>query len=319
VCSLWLSNLPLWVTYMASEYTLVAFTLYTYLSIVNPIRHRVLFTRRFTAGCLSGVWTGSLLFVATYGLGASRIVNNLCYVGYAFVSATAKQAFGVLRFVLFIVVPLCVYFCCYCHMAVRLSRRNKIVCPLTLTRATATATPSQTTTGHVSCHMDNEIHEEADEAQVNIDVSKLFVVDLKVHNNLDKNNVHDKLETEAADRQAHKQMSTTSQSEFYDTTKNNDKERQKTAKGAFSKVNVNVFRTLTYMLVTHTVTWGGNQYQNLAFTFGRSLKTTSLSYQLLLLAVYFSSCINPVIYLVKYDNLRHAARLLLCNIIHYCR
>ena len=83
---------------------------------------------------------------------------------------------------------------------------------------------------------------------------------------------------------------------------------------SLSKARRNIYRTLFIIIVIHMVAWSGNQVQFLLFGFGFPFDTTSLITQLPLLAVYLSTFINPIIYIIKYEKFRRAvlASLPLC-------
>ena len=85
---------------------------------------------------------------------------------------------------------------------------------------------------------------------------------------------------------------------------------------SFSKARSNVAITLFCTVVIHVLAWSGNQIQVLMSTAGYQVDTSGALFQLLQLAVYASSCVNPIIYSIKYKEFRLAlSRMLLCKIV----
>lgn len=74
----------------------------------------------------------------------------------------------------------------------------------------------------------------------------------------------------------------------------------------FSRASHNVAITVLYTLIIHVIAWSGNQVQVLMTSFGFVVDTSSSLYQILLLATYCTSCVNPVVYVIKYKEFRRA-------------
>lgn len=77
---------------------------------------------------------------------------------------------------------------------------------------------------------------------------------------------------------------------------------------ASTRAQKNVILTVLYTVILHVLTWTGNQVFFLMAACGSPLNMTSVS-QVLQLAVYTSSCVNPFIYIIKYERFRDAAKL----------
>ena len=82
---------------------------------------------------------------------------------------------------------------------------------------------------------------------------------------------------------------------------------------SFAKARNNVAITLFYSLILHFLASGGNQILVLLYGFGYSYDTTALLPQLFALALYFNSCINPIIYVIKYERFRLTVKTLFCS------
>lgn len=73
----------------------------------------------------------------------------------------------------------------------------------------------------------------------------------------------------------------------------------------YTRASHNVAITVLYTSVIHVVAWTGNQVQVLmgAFSF---IDSTSSLFQMCILFTYITSCVNPVVYVVKYREFRQA-------------
>lgn len=73
-----------------------------------------------------------------------------------------------------------------------------------------------------------------------------------------------------------------------------------------ARASRNVALTVMYTLILHTASWTGYQVVVLMSAFGFPLDISTVMFKLLLLLNYVTSCINPVIYVYKYKELRVA-------------
>ena len=70
----------------------------------------------------------------------------------------------------------------------------------------------------------------------------------------------------------------------------------------------NIYYTLSYTVTLHVLMWSGNQIQFLMTGFGFVINTSALWFTIPLLAIYVSSFINPIIYVLKYERFRDAVK-----------
>ncbi len=90
------------------------------------------------------------------------------------------------------------------------------------------------------------------------------------------------------------------------------------SRGAYlHRARKNVVITLLLTAITHIIMWTPNQTQLMMSAYGTPLDMTGVGFQLGLLAVYSNSCINPVIYMVKYERFRHAVNLMASRLRHW--
>lgn len=80
------------------------------------------------------------------------------------------------------------------------------------------------------------------------------------------------------------------------------------SKRQYSRASHNVAITVLYTVVIHIVAWTGNQVLTLSTAFGYVNNPASQLNQFLLLATYLTSGVNPVIYVMKYNEFRRALR-----------
>ena len=194
-------------TTIASEYILVAFTIEVYLAIARPLQHKVIFARPVITVSVVIVWLLSAIYSLCISAAVARVVNDLCYIGYYWLSSGRQVTISMV--IVKNVIPISVYVTSYVLILRSLRRRVQV--------------------------------------------------------------------------QSH-------QSDPY------------------TNARVNVAITLLYTLVIHVIAWSGSQVQNVMSSFGYQLDASSICYQLLRLATYISGCINPFIYLLKYDRFRDAVK-----------
>jgi hypothetical protein len=82
--------------------------------------------------------------------------------------------------------------------------------------------------------------------------------------------------------------------------------------GRYEKVRLNITITVFYTLVIHLLSWLGQQIIVFMSVFGYTIVPTGALFQLLQLATYISSSVNPIIYIIKYDKFRQASKSYLC-------
>jgi hypothetical protein len=78
---------------------------------------------------------------------------------------------------------------------------------------------------------------------------------------------------------------------------------------AYVRAQRNVILTVFYAIVLHAFTWTGYQVFLMMAALDTPLSTTSPLSQVLQLGVYTNSCVNPIVYVVKYERFRKAAKL----------
>lgn len=83
----------------------------------------------------------------------------------------------------------------------------------------------------------------------------------------------------------------------------------------FSRASQNVVTTVLYTTVIHVVTWTGNQVLIFMTAFGYVTDFQAPTFQVLLLATYCNSCVNPFVYIVKYREFRRAVK----RIMFFCK
>lgn len=74
--------------------------------------------------------------------------------------------------------------------------------------------------------------------------------------------------------------------------------------GAFSGAMKNMFKTLLVIMVVHLTCWSFNQFIFLAFNFGYNIDYNGGLFNFSVFAVYFNCCLNPIILLASYTQLR---------------
>ena len=81
-----------------------------------------------------------------------------------------------------------------------------------------------------------------------------------------------------------------------------------TSSNTFTRVRRNIFKTLIYAIIIHVLSWVLNQFLYLAYLLGYPLNFASVLYNVAVALIYVSTCSNPIIYLLKYERFRKAAK-----------
>ena len=79
----------------------------------------------------------------------------------------------------------------------------------------------------------------------------------------------------------------------------------------FHRIQKNLMKTLVIVTLCFALCWSWNQFYFLLINLGYNFSYDSSFYYFTLLMGYSNSCINPVIYILKYDEFKNGMRLLL--------
>ena len=122
ICRIWLSNLFLWIGFVASLYNLVFLSIERYLEIVHPVWHRNFFDRNKLVMIIAFVWLMGVVFQTAAYIPHSGLVQGTCYTMSFWVNYD-KQIYGVINFIHKNVIPLAIFAWCYIGMARSLTVR----------------------------------------------------------------------------------------------------------------------------------------------------------------------------------------------------
>ena len=126
-CRIWAMKVPLWSAFMVSTYNLLVLTVERYIEIVHPIYHKVSFGRVHLSIAMILVWIiGFAYNFLLTGL-TSGTSSGQCELMTNWPSEFARNAVGVLTFVLEYLLPLLVMIFCYSKIAWILKTKAKVV------------------------------------------------------------------------------------------------------------------------------------------------------------------------------------------------
>ena len=124
VCRLWLSNMFLWLGFIASLYNLIALTIERYFEIVHPIQHKLMFNRRKAVIAIISVWVWSVIYNSLALVPESGLEGGVCYVLTIWAFPGAKVILGIFNLFVKMILPICIFSYAYLAMAKSLSKRT---------------------------------------------------------------------------------------------------------------------------------------------------------------------------------------------------
>ena len=81
----------------------------------------------------------------------------------------------------------------------------------------------------------------------------------------------------------------------------------------FSRAQRNVIKTLVIVSLCYVLCWTGNQMCYLLFNLGTPVDFGSTFYHVSVIAVFSNCCINPFVYIFKYEEFQLSIRKLICR------
>ena len=102
-CKIIYSHFVMWVSIMASVFSLTTLAIERYVAITRPIRYKKLFTVKMTRLIIVMIWTSSFVF-NTWILYCNHVHNTLCVIDFG--SAAFQMFIGVSAFIVKYLVPI---------------------------------------------------------------------------------------------------------------------------------------------------------------------------------------------------------------------
>ena len=284
-CKLWISQVSVWGLLTSSTYNLMAISIERYLAVVHPVWHKVSFTNTRAYIIAIIIWVFGLVFFASYVIPTTAVLYGRCLVTYVFPSREIANAVAYVQIFVNMVMPIVVHSFCYARILSALRNRMTRVSPKSDTTSTTQREKTCTTIAATPATKAGAIHtlgceSESPRGAVNLPstsgtnvITNLTPID----------------STDLATRSSNKQPNS------FETR--NDK-----AKG-------NVVKTLAIVTVSYFVCWIPNKIYIILYLLG-TVSTFNEVYNATVILVFINCCINPIIYIGKYDAFKTGLSML---------
>lgn len=297
-CALWVTDFTLYCSSLASAYILAAFTIEVYMAIVHPVTHKNVFNRRLVTILVVVAWIIGIGYPLGTHMGIASVVDGMCIPFDRWASVAVPMS--IFNFLMRMGFPIMCHTVCYALIftflkdRARVAKQQRHVASNIVVPIVANLHPSffeQQPTNHTQATATSTNHKQPLQLFSSRRISRSVATSQSGENVI--------MPTEAANQNAAGATPTsphTSQKQYY------------------LKASHNVAITVFYTLIIHVLSWTGNQVQVLMTAFGYTLDVTTNLYQILLLAIYTNSCVNPIVYAIKYTQFRRAIkRLIPCS------
>ena len=128
-CKLWLSQIALWGLMTSSTYNLMAISVERYFAVVHPLRYKVSFTKTKLNVLVAVIWCFGVVFIASFVVPTTGVVHGTCYVSYFWPSRDAARAVAALQTFVNLLMPILVHSVCYARILTTLRMRISRVAP----------------------------------------------------------------------------------------------------------------------------------------------------------------------------------------------
>ena len=283
-CRLWLSQVPIWGLMTASTYNLMAISTERYLAIVHPIWHKVSFTKMMADSVAVFIWLFGVSFVASIVIPTSGMLGGHCFTSIFWPSRATARAVAFVQIFVNMIMPICVHSFCYTRILSVLRKRTRTVASEDRTTSTMqmrkpSGTNARPTTeggvGHL--HID-----EANMTRVTVSCPSTSRTNAK--NNWKPN------------------TSTHHDSRLSDK-RHNPLEMQN------EKAKKNIVKTLAIVTGCYFICWMPTTIYTLLYLTG-TISTFTRIYGLTVILAFTSCCVNPIVYIGKYDAFKTGLSLL---------
>ena len=285
-CKLWLSHLPIWGLMTSSTYNLMAISTERYLAIVHPIWHKVSFTKIMADSIAVLIWFFGVFYVASVAIPTTGMLREHCFT-LIFSSRAIARVVAFVQIIVNMVMPISVHSFCYTRILSALRKRTRIVAS---DDGTSTSTTQMWKTGGIDVRPATETgvgHLQIDESNVTRATVSLPSTSSRPTNAT--TNWKSNASTEQSSRSSDK--------------RHNPLEKQN------EKAKRNVAKTLAIVTACYFICWLPNQIYVILYLTG-VIPAFGDIFGLTVILAFINCCINPIIYIGKYDAFRTGLSLL---------
>ena len=270
-CKLWVSRAPMWGLMVSSTYNLMAISFERYLGVVHPMWHKVYFTNRIANIIAVCIWLFGVSMLASIMIPTTGMVHGVCVITYYWPSREMARAIGYLQIVVTLLIPIFVHSFCYARMLSALRNRMKRVFPNVGT-SSSTQRGKTGTTNAISETKAGGIHTIGGEAD-----STRGAVSLP-------------------------STSGTNATTNWKSTASSDK-RHNPLESQNEKAKRNVVKTLGIVTACYFICCMPNKILVIMRVMG-VISYFGSFYKATVILAFINCCINPIIYIGKYDAFR---------------
>ena len=279
-CRLWLSQIPLWGLMTSSTYNLMAISVERYLAIAHPIWHKTSFTETKTRSSVVVIWLFGITYVTSYMVPTTGVSHGICLRSYFWPSREAARAVGVTQIFVNMIMPFVVHGVCYARI-------------LAVLRMRVSPNDNSSTNVPTSSNMTSTIARNPEMIALG-GGTKQF---LDPQRNVKRNTTVDQVPSHCgATSAAHSagvnsvRSTMTTQDVFHKQTE---------------KAKKNVLKMLTYVTASYFICWIPNKIYIIMYMLGIT-SDFGIIYQSTVILVFTNCCINPIIYIAKYNAFKMA-------------
>ena len=273
-CKLWIRRTLMWGLMVASTYNLMAISFERYLGIVHPMWHKVYFTNSKANIVAVCVWFFGVSFIASIMIPPPAMKGGVCISSRVWSSRAIALTVGYVQVFVKLVMPIFVHSLCYARILSTLRKRMTRITPKYAPTSTAQMVKTWETrlTKAGSIRM---LGGEADSTRGAVSLPSTSGTNVII-------NLTSSDSTDLASRSSNKQPNS--------SAKQNDKAKE------------NVVKTLSIVTVCYFICWVPNSVYVIMHILGAG--HTSLFgaiYKATVILAFINCCINPIIYIGKYD------------------
>ena len=282
-CKLWLSQIPIWGLMTSSTYNLMAISTERYLAIVHPIWYKVSFTKTMADSVAVFIWLFGVSFVASIVIPTTGMLRGHCFASIFWPSRTTARAVALVQIFVNMILPIFVHSFCYARILSALRKRKRMVTPEDGTTSTALMRKtSETNATPTPKGGDGHVIDEPNMTRPTLSFPSTSNTNTTTSS---KSNAS----TDHASRSSDKRHNPL-------VTQN-------------EKAKRNIVKTLAIVTLCYFICWVPNKILVLLYSTG-TIATFPRIFGFTVILAFINCCINPIIYIGKYDAFRTGLSLL---------